>query len=114
MKPIAILFLAAICIIALVIIYFMFSSTTASTTASTLPNNVTPGVTPVIQPTQLSQCTKCGEGWYSCPASVIKSTEWYNGQESQVSSYRLSIDPTTPPITIDGKGYYFRQLGKCT
>ncbi len=75
---------------------------------------VTPAVTHVIEKIPTG-CTKCGTGYYQCAASSIKSTEWYNGQASLVSSYRLSIDPVNPPIMIDGIGYYFRQTGtKCT
>jgi hypothetical protein len=59
-----------------------------------------------------SGCTRCSTGVYVCPANkIVAPGLWYNNQASQISSYRLpAYDPETPPINIDGKGYYFRQL----
>jgi ferredoxin len=94
----------------------------SSTPVSTMPSD-TPVSTPIVSapvstsPVEVipSGCTKCLTGVYACPADkIVAPGQWYNNQASQISTYRLpAYDPATPNITIDGAGYYFRQVGGC-
>jgi len=55
------------------------------------------------------------KGFLWLPKNLVTSVEpaWYDGQDILASTYRLpEYDPETPPIIIDGEGYYFRQLAK--
>lgn len=86
--------------------------TSVNTSVNTPTNNQSTPTT-AAPTTEISQCKPCANnGAFACPGSLIKSTDWYNGQASIISNYRVAqYDPVTPPITIDGTGYYFRQLG---
>jgi hypothetical protein len=55
-------------------------------------------------------CMFCSTpGIFLCPVSVISQAGPY-GQNSQISCFRVpQYDPPTPPITLSGKGYFFRE-----
>lgn len=60
-----------------------------------------------------SGCTECTTpGLFWCPAGVIKYPgSPYDGKAAQISSYRVpQYDPVNPPITLNGDGYYWRQI----
>lgn len=57
----------------------------------------------------------CMPGVIIAPGNLVKSQDWFNGQSSALSTYKLSSDPEIPQVQIDGHDYYFRQLAeKCS